>query len=102
MSDTRTSTLSTLSTPDQPKPYVYVTKRGEKVELPNPGLMELEEAEEFLNSLSRESDSTILKKWVGDEGYEKIRADKMNLLQKNALFEDIFRHYKDIFGTQGE
>ncbi len=102
MSDTRTSTLSTLSTPDQPKPYVYVTKRGEKVEFPNPGLMELEEAEEFLSSLSTESDSSVIRKWVSEENYDKIRADKMNLLQKNALFADIFKHYKDIFGTRGE
>ncbi|WP_114202316.1 hypothetical protein [Janibacter anophelis] len=105
MSDSplQNSTLARLGKTEKPEPYVYRTRTGkDKVVFPDPGEMDWLEAENFLSDMGSSKDSAFLKKWLDDDDYNALVAEKWTLREKNLVLEDVFAHYEDIFGTPGE
>lgn len=86
---------------DNPEPFVYVTKNGEKVTFPDPGAMEMEEAEEFLMGLATKPDTVVLRGWLGEDQYKKFREDRLTIREKNWLLRAVHQHYSDVLGSPG-
>lgn len=102
MSDTRVSTLSRMSLSDVPEPYVYVTRKGEQVEFPNPADMDMIAGEKFLREMASKPDSVVLLEWLGKDGYNKVLDDKWTLREKAFVLDEVYSHYQEIFGTPPE
>jgi len=86
-----------------PEPYVYRTRTGKRVTFPDPYEMGFEEAEKFLDEIQAFGNSAdSLKRWVGLDGLDAIRKDKLTLRQMLLLVERVQQHYLSFMGTPGE
>lgn len=94
--------IEALVSERDPKPYVYKTQTGHEVIFPDPGELDWEEAEEWLEDMARMRNSEALAKWLSEEDYQALREEALNLRQMAKLLLIVQRHYGDIFGELGE
>lgn len=94
--------IDALVSEHDPKPYVYTTKAGVDVTFPDPGELDWEEAEEWLEDMMRLKNSEGLTKWLEEDEYEALRQEGLTLRQMVKLMAIVQRHYGDIFGDLGE
>lgn len=86
-----------------PQPFVYITKANQRIVFPDPYEMGWEEAEEFLAKLEAFGNSRdALLEWVGQDGLDAIRGDKLTLRQMLTLVQNIQTHYTAALGSPGE
>lgn len=88
--------LAIEGSPDEP--FRVALSDGSRIEFPDPGEMGFEEAEEFLLDFRSARNSHILRKWLGEEQYERLKADKPTLKQIKAMNTGVLAHYSYIFG----
>ena len=85
------------------EPFVYRTKTGKRVAFPDQYGMEWEQAEEFISKLDSFGNSKdALLEWVGTDGYEAIKADRLSLRQMLQLVTNVQQHYTAFMGSPGE
>lgn len=86
-----------------PEPVRYGTKSGRVVVFPDPYAMEWERAEEFITKLDSFGNSKdALISWVGQDGYEAIKADGLDLRRMLRLVRGVQQHYTSFMGSPGE
>lgn len=95
--------FSDLDKIDTPEPFVYTTKASKRVTFPDLLNLEFEEAEKFQEELQAAGGNAgALRKWLSEEDYERLRADRLSLRQVNNLVQKVSAHYEGAIGTQGE
>lgn len=88
---------------DKPAPFTYTTKASKRVTFPDVWDMEFEAAEAFLDDLNANTNnSAVLKKWLSEEDYAKLRDDRLSLRAVGVLVERVQAHYAGALGSSGE
>lgn len=94
---------STLDSEETPEPFVYMTKANHRVVFPDIFDMEAEEGEQFmLDAQNMGVDSKFLEKWLGEEDFKALQADKLTLRQRMRLGNTVMSYYEGSLGTLGE
>lgn len=95
-------TLAGLDNEAHPEPYRLGLAGGKTITFPDPGDMEMEEFERFMADIEGKPNSVIFKRWLSNDDYDKLKAEKLNIRQTVALAKKVTKHYEYIFGAQGE
>jgi hypothetical protein len=80
--------------------FTVALSNNKVISFPNPGEMPFDEAEEFMQGAEGGQRSTdVLKRWLSEEDYALLMAEKPSLLVMMALMDKVSSHYEAIFGS---
>lgn len=93
--------LASLEVEAALEPYRFALSGNKIIEFPDPTAMAWDAAENFLSSLETASASEVLEKWLSEEDFATLKAEKLNLRHMNALMGKVTAYYSGAFGSQG-
>ncbi len=96
-------TLQQLEIDGAPEQYRFALPGGKGIiTFPDPGEMDWEEAEAFMQSIEQAGSRETLARWLSADDFQKLLNAKLKARQLVALMRDVTRHYESFFGTAPE
>lgn len=95
------ATLKDLDNEVRQEPFTYLTRENKRIVFPDPGLMDWEKSEAFTRDLTGPMPAKeFLQKYLGDEQFEQLRAEKLNGYQMTGFMKQVVTHYGAFFGNE--
>lgn len=96
------ASLASLDVEAAPEPFRFGLSGGKTITFPDPGSFDWLEAEEFMQHVQNAPNSEVLRRWLSEDDYAKLKAEKLTLRQINGITKAVGEHYRSIFGGPGE
>lgn len=91
-----------LDAEEKPEPFTYTNHESKRVVFPDVFDWGYEEGEEFLEEMRVLPARKFLTKWLTEEDFAKLQADKLSVRQMMRVTQAAMNHYESTLGDSGE